>query len=147
MPSYSKNKKAYHDYIVLETLEAGIQLNGDEVKSIKDGSSNLKGGFVDVEKEQAFLNEIHISPYSHSSRQIHDPSRKRKLLLHKKEILKLEKAIYQSGITAIPLELYSKKGLIKLKLGICKGKQLHDKREALKRKSQERDIRREIKNY
>lgn len=145
--SYSKNKKAYHDYEVLETYEAGIVLNGDEVKSIKNGHANLKGGYIDTWKEEAFLNEIHISPYSHSSRKEHLPSRKRKLILHKKEILKIDQAIHQAGVTAVPLELYAKKGLIKLKLGICRGKKLYDKRESLKRRDQERSIRQQLKNY
>ena len=147
MPSYSKNKKAYHDYHILKEYEAGIVLNGDEVKSIKGGQSNLKGSFVDIHQEEAFLNEVHISKYKNSSRKDFNPTRKRKIILHKKEILQLEKAISEKGITAIPLELYSKKGLIKLKLATCRGKKLHDKRETLKKKSQELDIRRQLKNY
>jgi len=145
--SYAKNKKAYHDYEILESFEAGIVLNGDEVKSIKKGQANLKGSFIDIEKEEAFLNEAHVSHYKHSSRQIFNPTRKRKLLLHKKEILKIEKAIFQKGITAIGLGLYAKRGLIKLKIGICKGKKLYDKRRDLKEKSQNIDINRALKNY
>lgn len=145
--TYSKNRKAYHDYEVLETYEAGIVLNGDEVKSIKNGLCNLKGGYIDTENEEAFLREVHISRYENSSRKESDPTRKRKLLLNKKEIHKIDQAIHQSGVTAVPLELYPKKGLIKLKIGICRGKKLYDKRESLKRKDQERNIKRELKNY
>ncbi len=122
-------------------------LNGDEVKSTKSGHANLKGAFVDVFNEEAFMNEVHISRYKHSSRNTYDPSRKRKLILHKKEINKIDQAISQTGTTAIPLELYPKKGLIKVKIGICKGKKLHDKRGDLKKRAQEMDIKRALKKY
>lgn len=145
--TYAKNKKAFHDYQILETFEAGIVLNGDEVKSIKNNQANLKGSFVDVHKDEAFLNEAHISRYKFSSRQQYEPTRKRKIILHKKEIAKIDQEISQKGITAIPLELYPKKGLIKLKIGICRGKKLHDKREVLKKRAQEREIQRQIKRY
>jgi SsrA-binding protein len=145
--SYTKNKKAYHDYEILQEFEAGIVLNGDEVKSIKGNQANLKGSYVDVENDEAYLNEAHISRYKHSSRQESNPTRKRKLILHKKEIFKIDKEINQSGITAVPLELYPRKGLIKVKIGLCRGKKLHDKRDTLKRKSQEMDIKRQLKNY
>lgn len=145
--SYAKNKKAYFDYEILEDFEAGISLNGDEVKSIKANQANLKGSFVDIQNEEAFANEIHISRYSNSSRQDYDPSRKRKLLLHKKEIIKIEKALNEQGITAIPLELYPRKGLIKLKIGLCRGKKLHDKRDSIKRRDQNREMSRQVKNF
>lgn len=145
--TYAKNKKAYHDYEILETFEAGIVLNGDEVKSIKENQANLKGSFVDVEKEEAFMNEAHVSRYRHSSRKQHDPTRKRKLLLRKNQIEKIEQAINQEGVTTVPLELYAKQGLIKAKIGICRGKKLHDKRNVLKKRSQEMDIKRELKKY
>lgn len=147
MPSYSKNKKAYHDYEILEDYEAGIVFNGDEVKSVKANQANLRGGFVDVEKEEAYLNEVHISRYKHSARANHEPTRKRKIILHKKEIAKIDQAINEKGITAIPLELYSKKGLIKLKIGICRGKKLFDKRETLKKRSQEMEIKKQLKRF
>ncbi len=147
MASYSKNKKAFHDYEILQEFEAGIVLNGDEVKSIKGNLANLKGSFVDVHNGEAFINEAHISRYKHSARKTTNPTRKRKLILHKKEINKIEQEISTKGVTAIPLELYSKKGLIKLRVGICRGKKLHDKRETLKRRSQEMDIKRQLKNY
>ncbi len=145
--SYCKNRKAHHDYEILDTYEAGIMLNGDEVKSIKNGEANLKGGFVDVLGTAAYLNDVHVSRYSQSSRKTHDPSQKRKLLLHLKEIEKIEKEISQKGVTAIPLEMYAKKGLIKLKIGICRGKKLHDKRETLKRKAQDIEIHKQIKKF
>lgn len=147
MPSFAKNKKALHDYEVLEDYEAGIVLNGDEVKSIKAGQANLRGGFVDVEKDEAYLNEVHISRYKHSARAHHDPTRKRKLILHKKEIQKIDQAVSQKGITAIPINLYSKGGLIKIKIGICRGKKLHDKREILKKRAQEMEIKRQLKRF
>ena len=136
-PSYAKNRKALHDYTVSDTYEAGIVLNGDEVKSIKANQANLKGAFVDVHNGEAFLNEAHVSKYKMSSRKESEPTRKRKLILHKKEIQKIDKAISEKGTTAFPIELYSKKGLIKLKIGIGRGKKLYDKRETLKRKNQD----------
>lgn len=146
-PAYAKNKKAFHDYEILESFEAGIVLNGDEVKSIKGNQANLKGAFVDVMNEEAFLNEAHISRYKHSSRHENDPTRKRKLILHKKEIYKIEQTIAQKGVTAIPLELYSKGGLIKLKVGLCRGKKLYDKRETLRKRDQEMEIKRQMKRF
>lgn len=144
---YSKNKKAFHDYEILENFEAGIVLFGDEVKSIKAGEVNLKGSFIDVWNEEAFMNNVHVSPYKQSSRKNLDPVRKRKLILHKKEIHKIDAAISQKGVTAIPLELYAKGGLIKLKFGICRGKKLYDKRETLKKRAQEIEIKRQLKRY
>ena len=144
---YSKNKKAYHDYEILETFEAGVVLNGDEVKSIKNNQGTLRGAFVDIENEEAFLNEAHISRYKFSSRQDLSPTRKRKLILHKKEIFKIQQEISQKGVTAIPLELYAKKGLIKLKVGICRGKKLYDKRDKLKKRTQEIEIKRQLKRF
>ena len=144
--NYAQNKKAFHDYEVLEKLEAGVVLNGDEVKSIKGGDVNLRGCYVEVVGENAFLVEAHVGRYSHSSvKGVHEPTRKRKLLLHKKEVKKLGEALGQQGVTAIGLALYAKKGLIKLELGVCRGKKLYDKRESLKKKGQQRDIEREMK--
>lgn len=145
--SLSKNKKAFHDYEILETFEAGITLNGDEVKSIKSGQANLKGSFVDTLSDEAFANEIHISRYKHSCSKNYDPIRKRKLLLHKKEIYKIEQEISQKGITAIPLEFYLKQNLIKLSIGICRGKKLHDKRDTLRKRDQEMEIKKQLKGF
>ncbi len=145
--SLSKNKKAFHDYEVLDKLEAGIILSGEEVKSIKNGQANLLGAFIDVTDDEAFANEIHVSHYKHSSSKSYDPTRRRKLILHKKEIYKIAKEIHEKGVTAIPLELYLKGGLIKIQVGICRGKKLFDKREVLKKRSQEMDIKRQMKKY
>lgn len=143
--SYSKNKKAFHDYIVLDTFEAGIALQGDEVKSIKQAQVNLKGAYVDIDKEEAFVNEMHITRYDRSSNFAYEPTRKRKLILHKKEIIKIGKILAEKGVTAIPLELYAKKGLIKVSIGLCKGKKLFDKRETLKKRSQDLEIKRQLR--
>jgi SsrA-binding protein len=145
--SFAQNKKAFHDYHILETYEAGIVLNGDEVKSIRNNQANLKGSFVDIQNEEAYLNEAHISKYSLSSRKDSNPTRMRKLILHKKEILKIDQAVSEKGTTAVPLELYPKQGLIKVKIGICKGKKLYDKREDLKKRSQEMEIKRQLKRF
>jgi SsrA-binding protein len=146
MPTLAKNKKAYHDYHILEDFEAGIVLNGDEVKSIKKSQANLKGAYVDVEKDEAYLNEAHVSHYKFSSKKEQEPTRKRKLILHKKEIYKIEGQINEKGTTAIPLEFYTKKGLIKIKIGICRGKKLYDKRADLKKKDQKIEIDRQLKS-
>jgi SsrA-binding protein len=144
---YSKNKKAFHDYEILEKFEAGIVLVGDEVKAIKGNQANLKGSFVDVWKDEAFLNNMHVSRYKQSNNGELDPVRVRKLILHKKEILKIETAITQKGVTCIPLEIYPKKGLVKIQIGICRGKKLYDKRESLKKRDQQIEIDRQIKRY
>lgn len=145
--SLSKNKKAFHDYEILEKFEAGIVLSGEDVKSIRLGLANLKGSFVDVFGEEAFANELHVSRYKFSSNKKFDPTRRRKLILHKKEIIKIAKFIGEKGVTAVPLELYLKKGLIKMEIGICRGKKLFDKRETLKKKDNEIEIRREMKRF
>lgn len=144
---YSKNKKAYHDYEILDQFEAGIVLHGDEVKSIKNSQANLKGSFVDIVGEQAYLSEVHVSRYKFSGTKEYNPTRKRKLILKKSEINNIASTISQKGVTAIPLELYNKKGLIKVKIGICRGKKLFDKRAILKKKSQEIEIKRSLKRY
>ncbi|MFA6992544.1 MAG: SsrA-binding protein SmpB [Candidatus Gracilibacteria bacterium] len=143
----AKNKKAYHDYEILEKYEAGVVLFGDEVKSIKNGSLNLKGAFVDTFNEESFLNNAHVSRYKNSSRTDLDPKRKRKLLLHKKEIFKIAQELEQKGITAIPLEVYLKKGLIKITVGLCRGKKLYDKRESIKKRENTREMERELKKF
>ncbi len=144
---YSKNKKVFHDYEILEKFEAGIVLLGDEVKSIKGNQANLKGSFIDVSKDEAYINNMHISHYKQSSNIGLDPTRARKLILHKKEIGKIEEAITQKGVTCIPIELYPKKGLIKVQIGICRGKKLYDKRESLKKRDQQIEIDRQVKKY
>ncbi|MEK7547782.1 MAG: SsrA-binding protein SmpB [Patescibacteria group bacterium] len=145
--SYSKNKKAFHDYEILEKYEAGIVLTGEEVKSVRNGQANLKGSFVDIFGDEAFLNEAHISRYKFSSNKDYNPVQKRKLLLHMKEILKISQAISQKGVTAIPMEFYGKGNLIKMEIGICRGKKLYDKRETLKKRDQEMEIKVQLKRW
>ena len=141
------NKKAYHDYTILETLEAGIELYGSEVKAIRASRINLKESFIRIIKGELFLLGAHISHLETSN--IHflpDTRRQRKLLLHKMQIEKLHKKVQIDGITLVPLKVYfNDKNRIKVQIGLAKGKKLHDKRESLKQKSQERDIQRAIK--
>ena len=134
------NKKAYHDYIIEQKFEAGLVLTGTEVKSLRQGKANLNDAFAQVKAEEAFLNNLHISPYEFGNRENHDPDRMRKLLLHKKEIVKLFSNIREQGYTVIPLRLYFKNGLVKVELGLAKGKKLFDKREDLKKKDHQRDM-------
>lgn len=144
---FAKNKKAFHDYEILQKFEAGIVLNGDEVKSIRNKDMNLKGSFVHIKNDEAFMEGAHISRYEWSSRQEHNPTRSRKLILHKKEIKKIETVLNEQGITCVPLSLYSKKGLIKAEIALVRGKKVHDKRETIKRKDQDLDTRRALKNF
>lgn len=144
----SKNKKAYHDYEILEKFEAGIKLNGPEVKSVRAGNVNLKGGFVDVDsKGETWVNEIHISPYRFAHLQNLDPTRKRKLLLKKREIEKIEVSINQKGVTCVPLELILRGGLIKLTAGLVRGKKKYDKRADLKKRAQDLEVARALKKH
>ena len=141
----AKNKKAYHDYFVIETYEAGIELFGTEIKSIRNGRVNLKDSFCSVDSGEMFAIGMHISPYEQGNIFNRNPLRKKKLLLHKKEIMKLFGQSQQQGLSIIPLELYIKKGRAKLQIGLCKGKKLHDKREVAAKKDAQRTIEREFK--
>ena len=134
------NKKAYHDYFIEEKFEAGMVLTGTEVKSLRLGKANLNDSFAQVKGGEAFLNNLHISPYDFGNRVNHDPDRARKLLLHRKEIIKLFSKIREQGYTLIPLRLYFKDGLVKAELGLAKGKKNYDKREDLKKKDHHREI-------
>lgn len=140
----AQNKKAYHDYFVLETYEAGIELFGTEVKSVRQGKVNLKDSWCNIDGGEIFANGMHISPYDHGNIFNRDPLRPKKLLMHKKEILKLFGLTKQQGYAIIPLQVYFKKGRAKLLIGLCKGKKLYDKREAAAKKSAERDIERNM---
>lgn len=142
----AQNKKARHDYTILETYETGIVLQGTEIKSIRNRRVNLKDGFVRVRNQEAFLYNVHISPYEQGNLFNHDPLRTRKLLLHKKQIKKLAEEQKQSGITIVPLKIYLKDGFAKVLIGVAKGKKQYDKREALKEKDMKRDIQRILKN-
>jgi SsrA-binding protein len=139
------NRKAYHDYHVLETYEAGIALLGTEVKSLREGKANLKDSYAIVKNSEVFLLNCHISPYSHGNILNHDPLRTRKLLLHRKEINRLHGHITQKGLTLIPLKIYFKDGKAKVEIGLAKGKRQYEKREAIKEKESRREIERHLK--
>lgn len=141
----STNRAAYHDYFIIETYEAGLQLTGTEVKSAREGRVNLKDGYVRVHDGEAWLLGAHISPYSHGNRQNHDPVRDRRLLLHKREIEKLQSRVQEKGLTLVPTKFYFKNGFIKCELAVARGKKLYDKRETEARKTQEREARAAMK--
>ncbi len=141
----AQNKKAYHDYFVLEEYEAGIELFGTEVKSIRQGRVNLKDAWCSIDNGEIFVNGMHISPYEQGNIFNRDPLRKKKLLMHKKEIHKLYGTIKQQGLTFIPLSVYFNKGKAKIKVGLCKGKKIYDKRDVAAKKEANRSIDREIK--
>jgi len=134
------NKKAYHDYFIEEKYEAGMVLTGTEVKSLRMGKANLNDSFALVKSGEAFLNNLHISPYDFGNRENHDPDRMRKLLLHKKEIVKLFSKVREQGYSLVPLRLYFKNGKVKVEMGLAKGKKLYDKREDMKQKDQKREM-------
>ncbi|MBQ6708598.1 MAG: SsrA-binding protein SmpB [Clostridia bacterium] len=142
----AKNKKAYHDYFVLETMEAGIELFGTEVKSIRMGRVNLKDSWCSIDKGEIFVNGMHISPYEHGNIFNRDPMRVKRLLMHKREIRRLLGVTKQQGLTLIPLSLYFKKGRAKLEIGLCKGKKLYDKREVAAKRDADRTIECSVKN-
>ena len=143
------NKKAYHEYFVLERFEAGIELIGTEVKSIRGGNINLKDSFCTVKDGELFVRGMHISPYEHGNRYNRDPVRPHKLLMHKREILKLNAKVMQDGLALIPLSVYLSNSLVKVEIGLCKGKKLHDKRDVQAEKETKRNIERTLKerNY
>lgn len=141
------NRKAYHDYHIHDTYEAGISLLGTEVKSLRGGSANLKESYVIIKDGEAFLLNCHISPYSHGNIQNHDPLRTRKLLLHKKEISKLWGSISQKGFTLVPLKIYFKDGKAKVEIGLARGKRQYEKRATIKEKEAKREIERHMKAY
>lgn len=135
----ASNKKAHHDYFVLQKYEAGIALTGTEVKSLRDGKANLKDSYVIVKGGEAWLLGTHISPYTHGNLMNHDPERTRKLLLHRLEIGKMEEEIVEKGLTIVPLRLYFKAGKVKIEIAVVRGKKLYDKRETEKRKEADRE--------
>jgi SsrA-binding protein len=142
----SDNRQARFLYEILETYEAGIELKGTEVKSIREGKANLRDGYALIRNGEAWLINVHISPYSTASQYFnHDPRRTRKLLLHKQEIRKLLGKVEQKGLTLVPLKMYLKKGRVKLSIGLGRGKKLHDKREDLKQRQDKRDMERALK--
>ncbi|NEP60486.1 MAG: SsrA-binding protein SmpB [Symploca sp. SIO2G7] len=142
----SDNRQARFRYEILETYETGIELKGTEVKSIREGKVNLRDGYALIRNSEAWLLNVHISPYLKSSDYFnHDPRRTRRLLLHKKEIRKLIGKVEQQGLTLVPLKMYFKRGLVKVVIGLAKGKKLHDKRETLKKRQDQRDMERAMK--
>ncbi len=146
IPRVAQNKKAYHDYFVLETYEAGIALFGTEVKSIRAGRVNLKDAWCNIENGEIFANGMHISPYEQGNIFNRDPLRPKKLLMHKREIRRLFNEVRQQGLTLIPLSIYFVNGRAKLEIGLCKGKKNYDKREAAAERDAKRTIDRSLKS-
>lgn len=140
MKIVSQNRKAYHDYHIEDTLEAGIALLGTEVKSLREGRANLKDGYVIIKGGEAYLLNCHISPYSHGNITNHEPLRTRKLLLHRKEIDRLRGKIEAKGYTLIPLKLYFKDSFAKVEIGLARGKKIFEKRDTIKEKEARREI-------
>ena len=138
----ARNRKANHDYTILDTIECGLVLKGTEIKSIRAGRMNLKDGFARIEKGEVLLYNVHISPFKEGNIFNHDPLRQRKLLLKQREINKLTKQVTQDGVTLVPLKVYIKRGVAKVLIGIAKGKKQHDKRQALKEKTMKREAQR-----
>lgn len=141
-----QNRKAYHDYSIEETVEAGIQLLGTEVKSLRDGKANLKDSYVLIKDSEVILLNCHISPYSHGNIMNHDPLRTRTLLLHRKEIERLRGKMQQKGYTLIPLKIYFKGPYAKVEIGLAKGKRQYEKRETVKEREAKRAIEKAMKN-
>jgi len=145
LKTIASNKKAYHDYFVEESLEAGIELVGTEVKSLRAGGVNLRDSWCAVAGGEMFVNGMHISPYEHGNIFNRDPVRVRRLLLHKREIMRLFAAVKQDGMAIVPLSLYFKGSRVKLQVGLCKGKKLYDKREDAARRDMKREADRTMK--
>ncbi|MFR7590658.1 MAG: SsrA-binding protein SmpB [Longibaculum sp.] len=146
MKIVSQNKKAYHDFFILETYEAGIELKGTEIKSVRKGSVNLKDSFIRIKNDEAFIENMHIAPYEQGNRFNHEPLRTRKLLLHRKQIKKLQKEVKENGLTIVPTKLYFNTSKLKVEIALARGKKLYDKRQDLKEKDSKRDIERALKN-
>jgi SsrA-binding protein len=138
--SIARNKRASHDYHIIETWEAGLVLTGSEVKSLRNGRANIGDAYAILQHGEVYLINLHISPYEQASYFNHEPTRTRKLLLHKKEIKRMIGSVERQGLTLIPLELYFKRGKAKVALGLGKGKKLHDKRADLRKKDDEREM-------
>ncbi len=145
----ASNRKAFHDYFVLDRIEAGIELFGTEVKSLRNGNVNLKDSFCIIKNGEAFAHGVHISPYEKGNIFNRDPKRPKRLLLHKREIIRLNSKVKEDGLALVPLSLYFKDGRVKLELGVCKGKKLYDKRESEAENRIKRELERTIKekNY
>ena len=142
----AQNKKAYHDYFVDEKYEAGIELFGTEVKSLRAGAVNLKDSYIDVKDGELFVIGMHVSPYEHGNIFNRDPLRKRKLLMHKREIMKLHGLVSQKGVSLIPLSLYFSGSKVKVEVGLCRGKKLYDKRDSDAKRQADRTVERYVKS-
>jgi SsrA-binding protein len=143
---FASNRKAYHDYHVLENVEAGLVLTGTEVKSIRAGKVQLREGYARIERGEAWLHNTHVATYDQGNRYNHEPTRPRKLLLHRGEIARLASKSREAGLTLVPLRLYDKRGNLKLELGLVKGKRQYDKRQALAERESRRDIERAVRD-
>ena len=143
--SIAENRKAHHDFHLLETFEAGLVLMGTEVKAIREGHVNLRDSFARVEAGEVWVYNMHISPYSHRGYSDHEPTRRRKLLLHRQEIRKLIGKTVERGMTLVPTRLYFKEGRVKIAISLAKGKKAHDKRETVKRREADRETRAAVK--
>lgn len=138
------NRRAFHDFFVDERMEAGLALTGTEIKSIREGRVNLRDAYADIDHGEAWLRGAHIAPYDHGNRYNHEPTRPRKLLLHRDEIAELAGKVSRSGYTLIPLQLYLKRGRAKVELGLARGKRSFDKRESISRRDAQREMEREM---
>ncbi|MGI6325552.1 MAG: SsrA-binding protein SmpB [Saccharofermentanales bacterium] len=141
----AENRKAYHDYHIEERMEAGIELFGTEVKSIRQGKVNLSDSYAAISGGELWLHNMHISPYEQGNRYNHDPMRQRRLLMHKHEILRLFSVVREKGLTLVPTKLYFKRGRVKVEVGLARGKKNYDKRESLAKKQANREIERRLK--
>ena len=141
----TKNRKAFHDFHILETLEAGIALQGTEVKSLRDGLANLKDSYARIDAGEAVLHGMHISPYESGNRYNHPPERPRKLLLHKREIMRLRGRVEERGLTLVPLSIYFRRGKAKVELALAKGKKEYDRRDAITKREIDREVERSLK--
>lgn len=147
MKQLANNKKAFHDYFIEKKYEAGIELKGDEVKSIKQGKVSIKESFIGDKNGEIYIYGMHVTPFTEAYDKKINPTRTRKLLLHRKEISSLIGKKSQAGFTIVPLSIYEKNGLVKIEIALAKGKKLYDKRESLKKKDDKRRIERALKNY
>jgi SsrA-binding protein len=148
MKKITVNKKAYHDYEIIEKFDAGMVLLGSEVKSLREGRISLKDSYVDIRRGEAFLVNTHIALYPNASINNHEPERERKLLLHKQELKKMDKKVKTRGVTIIPLKVYlTPKGLIKIEIALAKGKRTYDKKQKIKEQDIKREVARELKRY
>lgn len=143
----ASNRKAFHDYFVLERFEAGIELFGTEVKSIRAGQVNLKDSYCTIREDELFVRGMHVSPYEKGNIFNRDPDRVRRLLMHRKEILKLNQRVMLDGVALVPLSVYFKDSRVKVEVGLCKGKKLYDKRDTDAKRQAQRDMDRSMKNY